>query len=272
MYRQKYYQAFHLNFKSRIPEFIDLYRKYRPSSLDGYSQSIYSIARYLKENAIRIDKCRFVLGTAENLFPYQKNEIEEYLGPFSDLYGFGEINGIALKPAGTDKYVVLDSRVCLESFPGSQMDTHEILVTDLFNKILPFIRYQPGDLFTGMNGKNEQYPQFNSFSGLEGRTANIIELPNGKAVHPVNLLGGTFFRNHLELKKHKVTWDGATLHFIFETSGEYSETNILASLAEYLRQYEVPFTLSFADHIPAGTSGKFNYFENLNSAADPPNK
>ena len=269
IYRQKYYPAFNINFESRIDDFMNLYRRFKPESIDGYSQSLYTVARYLGEHGIRLQKCRFVLGTAENLFPHQKDTIEKYLGPFSDLYGFGEINGIAIKPAQFENFVVLDTRSYLEGLPGITNDTNEIAVTDLFNKILPFIRYKPGDLFSGITDRHPEFPQFRSFNKLEGRTANIIELPDGKMVHPVNLLGGTFFRTFLALRKHKVIWDGNELNFIFEVFGNYNETGIEKALHAYLNEYKVPFRLTFTDSLSSDSSGKYNYFENKASGHNP---
>jgi phenylacetate-CoA ligase len=240
-----------------------LYNKFKPRSIDGYSQSIFTIADYIGQNGIRVDRCGNILGTAENLFPHQKDTIEKHLGPFNDLYGFGEINGIALKPAGRGKYIVLDSRVFLEGIPRKQPGTHEIIVTDLFNSAFPFIRYKPGDLFSGIDGRDAIHSRFSTFSNLEGRTANIIELPNGLKVHPVNLLGGTFFRKHLELRKHRVTWDGNELHLIFEVKGDHSVDGIRESMEEYLKPYGIPFRISFTARLESGSSGKYNYFENL---------
>jgi len=269
--RQRNFPAHSLNQETSIPQFIRLYKKFRPQSIDGYSQSVYTIAEYLRRNGILIEKCRNILGTAENLFPHQKDCIEKYLGPFSDLYGFGEINGVAIKPAGSSNFIVMDSRVFLESSPLKQSGTHEMIVTDLFNTILPLIRYKPGDLFSGINGRDTIFSRFSTFSTLYGRTANIIELPNGISIHPVNLLGGTFFRNHMELKKHKVTWDGTELHFIFEVAGNHPGSSIHESLYEYLKPYKVPFRISFTESLKSEPSGKYSYFEILDSHESPEN-
>src|SRR4030042_4476637 len=120
----------------------------------------------------------------------------------------------------------------------------EVIVTDLYNRIMPLIRYQPGDLFSGIEDSHDIFPQFRSFENLIGRTANIIELGDGRVIHPVNLLGGTFFRKFLFLRKHKVIWDGKKMEFIFEVEQDADPEETRKKIEEYLKGYGIPFTVT----------------------------
>ena len=262
LYNQKYFPASDLNFTSRIPGFFEVCKSFRPDYIDGYSQSIYSIAAFLKENKLPSLKIRNIIGTAENIFDYQQETIEKYLGPFSNLYGFGEINGVAIKPYGSAKFLIADPRIYLEEGQEHVTGMKEVLVTDLYNRIMPLIRYQPGDLFSGIEESHDIFPQFRSFENLIGRTANIIELGDGRVIHPVNLLGGTFFRKFLFLRKHKVIWDGEKMEFIFEVEQDADPEKTREKIEEYLKEYGIPFTVTITDQILPDKSGKYNYIEN----------
>jgi phenylacetate-CoA ligase len=261
-YNQKYFPASDLNFRSRIPGFFELCNSFRPDFIDGYSQSLYSIAAFLKENKLPSLKIRNIIGTAENIFDYQQETIEKYLGPFSNLYGFGEINGVAIKPFNSDKFIIADPRVYLEEGREPVTGMKEIIVTDLYNRIMPLIRYQPGDLFSGIEENHDIFPQYRFFKNLIGRTANIIELGDGRMIHPVNLLGGTFFRKFLSLRKHKVIWDGSKLEFVFEVEQNADPEETRKNITEYLKEYGVPVTVTITDQILPDQSGKYNYIEN----------
>jgi phenylacetate-CoA ligase len=262
LFNIKYYPASDLNFSSRINEFVKLCNSLKPDYLDGYSQSLYSLAAFYKENELPAPEIKNIFGTAENIFDYQQEMIEKYLGPFSNMYGFGEINGIAIKPSGSEKFIIADPRIYMEEGHEHDIGMKEMIVTDLYNKIMPLIRYQPGDLFSGIKESHDEFPQFRSFERLIGRTANIIELGEGRMIHPVNLLGGTFFRKFLSLKKHKVIWDGRKMEFIFEVVQEADPEIIENKITEYLKDYHIPFSVTITDQILPDESGKYNYIEN----------
>jgi phenylacetate-coenzyme A ligase PaaK-like adenylate-forming protein len=102
---------------------------------------------------------------------------------------------------------------------------------------------------------------FSSFNRIFGRNSDIIKLKNGKSFHPVNIFGGTLFRQFPEIKRHKVIWDGKELHFVFETDGEPSRELIEKELGLLLAEYETPCRIEYVSKILPGKSGKYRYIE-----------
>ena len=86
-----------------------------------------------------------VFTTGEDLLENMKKIIERNIGPVSDLYGCGEVNGIAIQPVKDDKYYILESHVLVETESDSN-EFNEIIVTDLDNYYMPLIRYKIGDI------------------------------------------------------------------------------------------------------------------------------
>ena len=102
---------------------------------------------------------------------------------------------------------------------------------------------------------------FSSFTKIQGRSSEIIDLPNGKKFHPVNIFGGALFRKFPQISKHKVIWDGKSLKFIFEAHRFPDDLQLRAQLAELLLPYSVPFSVVYAKKMRPSASGKHQYLE-----------
>ncbi|MGC9375986.1 MAG: hypothetical protein ACP5DQ_13240, partial [Bacteroidales bacterium] len=213
------YPAFLLNNPENYPHLLELIYSQKPYYIDGYASSIGSFAAWLAKKNKKIDGIKAVFTTAENLTQVNKENIEKYIGPVSDLYGCGEINGIAIQPINHEEYYVLDTHVIVETVEINGIK--ELVVTDLDNRIMPFIRYKIGDTVDGIYaGSAKRGLHFSRFKKLEGRISDYIQLPSGKIIHPVTLLGGTFLRSFPSIKRHKVIWNGSKMRFLLE-SNEY---------------------------------------------------
>jgi len=172
--RQKNLPSTIFNELNNFPDIIKLINKFKPDSIDGYTSSIYNLSLYLKEHNINLNKPKFVFTTAENLHEYQKEIIETSLGKVSDIYGCGEINGIAVRPVHSDKYYIIEPHVLVETETYNN-ELNEIIVTDLDNKLMPFIRYKIGDLIDKVHTGNENKEiKLNYFKKIKGRTSDTI--------------------------------------------------------------------------------------------------
>jgi len=234
----------------------------KPLSIDGYSSAIYTLARYFKENNLRLDSVKQVLTTAENLEEYQKELIEDVFAPTGNFYGSGEIQGIATRPAGDNKFYVMDPHVILEVSDSGIPGLKELLITDLDNYGMPFIRYKIGDMIDELHppDPDSKYP-FTWFSKIHGRNSDIITLPNGMKFHPVNIFGGTLFRQFEGITRHKVIWNGKVLQFIFEANNFNRINDLNNAIKSLLEPYQVEFSIEFTDKILPSASGKYKYVE-----------
>jgi phenylacetate-CoA ligase len=248
------------NFENVVKKIV----QFNPESIEGYSSSIYELAKYFKENNLILPGLKMVLTTAENLEEYQKDLIEEVFAPTGDLYGSGEVMSIATRPAGDDKYYVFDPHVIVETVDSGITGMKDILLTDLDNYAMPLIRYKIGDMIDELHEPepDAKYP-FTWFTKLHGRSSDIITLPNGKKFHPVNIFGGTLFRKFKGITRHKTRWDSQKLEFVFEVnSSEFKEKEDLqAALQRLLESYQCKFIMTFTDKIKPSASGKYKYLE-----------
>lgn len=251
-----------INDDQTISEVAQSVLKFDPEIIDGYSGSIYRLAEHFKQNNLSLTDIQRVFTTAENLDSYKKKLIEEVFAPTSDLYGSGEVLGIAVSPVNENKYYVFDPHVIVETIDSEIEGMKEILITDLDNYGMPFIRYKIGDLIDELHEPNIKNPYpFHWFTGLKGRCSDIIVLPNGKKIHPVNIFGGTLFRKYDKISRHKVTWDGKQFEFIFETNSDVSEELLKKDIENIISPFNVDYVIRFTKKLDPSKSGKYKYFE-----------
>jgi phenylacetate-CoA ligase len=237
---------------------------YKPEVVDGYTNSIYELALFLKRNNMRLPSVKIVFTTAENLEEHYIETIQEAIAPVSDLYGCGEINGVACRPVNDDKYYIFDPHVVVETAENEEGDMKEILVTDLNNYLMPLVRYRIGDLIDNV------YPAvggaklpFSYFKKVYGRTADHIKLPDGKKIFPVNIFGGTLYRKYSAVKRHKTTWNGDKLVFWFEINGEINLDALKNDIESSMKDYDLSYEIHTTDKLPPSKNGKFRYFERI---------
>ena len=232
-----------------------------PLIIDGYSSSIYTLAKYFGEKNYKLSSLKHIATTAENLENYQREVIEKQFCPVSDLYGSGEVLSIAFRPAGDEKYYIFEPHVIVEVMDSGVEGMKEILVTDLDNYAMPMIRYKVGDLIDDVYEPANGKYQFNWFKKINGRSSEIITLPDGKKFHPVNIFGGTLFRKFKEIRRHKVIWDGTKLEFVFETDSLFNTVQLEKEIRELLLPYKVEFKITVTGKIQPSESGKYRYME-----------
>ena len=259
---QKNVPSFFLDNPDQLRSVSEEIRKFNPSTIEGYSTAVYTLAQYFRETKQNIPGLKQVFTTAENLEDYQRTLIEDVLAPASDLYGCGEIMGIAARPVNDERYYIFEPHVVIETADSGIDGMKDILVTDLDNYGMPFIRYKVGDMIDDIYQPDASsvYP-LPHFKKIMGRTSDVITLPGGKRFHPVNIFGGTLFRKFPGITRHKVIWDGSALKFIFEAEDLPDKNELTRQLELLLAQYEVPFTTEFVKKILPGTNGKYRYFE-----------
>lgn len=238
--------------------------KFDPISIEGYPSAIYTLAQHFQTKGYSLYSLKQVLTTAENLEGYQRELIEKIFAPTGDLYGSGEVLGVATRPIGDDKYYVFDPHVIIEVVDSGIPGMKDIIVTDLDNYGMPMIRYKIGDMIDDLYlpEREDKYP-FTYFKKIFGRSSEIVQLPNGKRFHPVNIFGGTLFRKFPEITRHKVIWNGESLLFQFENQKPLNKDELESQIKELLAGYAVPFVIEFTNRILPSKNGKYAYFEKV---------
>lgn len=196
--------------------FDNVISKFETSSfefINGYTSPIVQFAKYLKQKGVVLtDICptlKVCIVTSEMLFEDDKTLMETQFGvPVVNEYGASELDLIAFQNKDGDWQVnsetlyieVLDENDHILPY-GKE---GRIVVTSLYNKAHPFIRYDIGDVGVLSESSTDRKPILKS---LTGRTNDIAVLPSGKKA-----AGLTFYY----ITKSVIENDGDVSEFIIE--------------------------------------------------------
>lgn len=131
----------------KILEAAQLVKTLKPVMINAYTNQLFDIFALLGRNH-SIRRC---LVNGEPLWPAYRQRIEHMGGVYiHDHYGAMEISGLAVALEPDDEYmrVVADGlllEVMQDSGRTSETGTGTLLVTDMDNVSMPFIRYRLGD-------------------------------------------------------------------------------------------------------------------------------
>jgi len=123
-------------------------KKFKPQHLRGYTGSIYILAKYCLDNNIKIKSIQSINPISENLYDFQRESIEKaFECKIFEEYCCNDGGACAWECEAHDGLHYVMERAIIENING------EMIVTDLWNKAMPFIRYKNGDAITFLDKK-----------------------------------------------------------------------------------------------------------------------
>ena len=172
----------------KLQSFLKEFYKKKFDYINGYTSSIVLFAKFLKrKNLILKEVCptlKVCVVTSEMLLPDDKKLLENQLGiPVVNEYGASELDLLAYQNPN-DEWVLNNESLYIEvvdenNRPLPYGSEGKIIVTSLYNKAHPFIRYELGDVGV-ISEKSTPKHQF--LQKLTGRTNDVAKLPSGKVV------------------------------------------------------------------------------------------
>ena len=173
-----------------ISNYINLLKKKRPSMIRAFVTPLYETAKYIIENHVSGLSLKGVITTGEPLFGHQRQVISEaFQCPVFDSYRCRELGPVAQECELHDGMHLNAEALYVEIIPPEEPDKYErgigeLVVTDLLNFGMPFIRYKLGDM-AAFSGR--QCPCGRGLPLIEklaGRTADQFITPGGKRISP----------------------------------------------------------------------------------------
>lgn len=166
--------------------YLNRFRSIKFKYIYGYTSAILLFARFLAKKNIRLKhecpslKVCFV--TSEMCSIEDKLVMENAFGcKVINEYGASELDFIAIEDEGGD-WIITEETLYIEildqhNVPVLPGEEGKIVITSLFNKAMPFIRYEVGDMGVLSKQKKGRYRILQS---LTGRTNDFAVLPSGK--------------------------------------------------------------------------------------------
>ena len=261
-WRNQYWlNGFHLTDQAMLTTFEQMNR-YPPRTILAYPSSLYQFALFLSENALIPQwNVKGIITSAEMLHPHYRALAEiVFKAKVYNRYGGREVGLIGMECAEgrmhincRDLYLEIDS-------PDPYSEPGEILVTQLNNYAMPFIRYRIGDIG---RFSDESCPCGNNLpvlAELLGRTTATFRTKTGTFVH-----GGHFTRQFYGLKGVnqfqliQETFKHCVLKLVVSTQWEEETRDVLVQKIQRILGEDVVVTVKLVEDIPLSPSGKREY-------------
>jgi phenylacetate-coenzyme A ligase PaaK-like adenylate-forming protein len=187
MEKKIWLDAFDLS-EEKIIAFARFLKKYRPSLIVGYSNALYTFFKVLKEHNENIPSPKGIISSAETLFPWQREQIESMSGAaIFNRYGSREVGLICSECSEHSGMHINAENVYVEIIkdgkPAAPGETGEVVVTDLMNYGMPFIRYNMEDLATFSGSSCDCGRGLPMIESILGRTSDMLFAPDGRLIH-----------------------------------------------------------------------------------------
>lgn len=156
--------------------------RYGARFLYGYPSVLYLFARCLHEQGLVLPGLQAVVTTAEMLLPQYRKGIEDWLHcPVFNNFGSndGGIESYECHLHQGFHYNDLQSVLEVEGSPGTE---GALLITNLWNRSTPFIRYQNGDIAKLSTVSCPCGAPFPLIASVLGRTTDILTFGNGRSL------------------------------------------------------------------------------------------
>ena len=182
-----------LDVTAPMPETVAALNGFQPRVLVGYASALKPLAAEQRAGRLRISP-QAVMSASEVLSPHTALELEEAWGsaPF-DVYAATETAGIASPCAYRNRHVYEDlliiEPVDRAGDPVPEGTTGgKLLVTVLFSRTLPLIRYEMSDTVRLAGRGCPCGRAFTRLEDIEGRIEDVLQLPGKEgwvSIHPI---------------------------------------------------------------------------------------
>lgn len=245
---------------------VTLIKTLKPHAIVGYASAAVELAAYVNRKGVRDWGPISVICGADKLFPHDRETLQKAFGKkVFETYGSRETMLVATEceaHAGLHvssenilvEVVVREGDRVRQAAPG---EVGEIVVTDLHNYGMPFIRYLNGDL--GALAPDEKCAcgrELPRLVSIDGRVAETLRDGKGGKV------GGLIFSvcmvqvastvRHFQVVQHKD--DSVTVRIV--RADGYTDETERGLLEVYRRYLSVPIRFEYPAEIPLTLAGK----------------
>ena len=228
----------------------------------GYSSSLAELAQYMLDEGDNSDmfNIRVIVADSDMLTQVGKKNLEKVFGcPVISRYDNEEQGILAYTEAYSDEYIINSASYYVEilsmdgDYPAKPGEAGRIVVTDMYNKAMGFIRYDTGDL--AIAGKQEN-GRCLTIKSLQGRTADIVTATDGTSVNSASI--NNYICDFYDVKKYQLIQQAHGVFELLLVCDENSES--IKPIEENMRKLlgaDVNLTIKVMEDIPYGKNGKY---------------
>ena len=261
---QHWLNGFHLT-ASAMRETYEKMRRLQPQTILAYPSSLYQFAKFIRARGTGTratvkwtSNLKGIISSAEMLHPHYRALAETvFQTKVYNRYGSREVGLIAMECAEGRMHInCRDIRVEVDS-PNPWTEPGELLVTQLNNYAMPFIRYRIGDIGRLSDEVCPCGNQLPILGELLGRSTATFRTKSGALIH-----GGYFTQQFYSLtgvsqfQLIQETLERCTLKLVINSAWrDATRHHIIQKIREALGA-EVTVNVEFVADIPLPSSGK----------------
>jgi len=250
-----------------LPLYFKKLQAFQPEFITGYPNAIELLARFIEREGKPGLRPKAIITGAEQLYDYQQElfhkvfECETFR-----YYSSWEAHAIAAECAEHSGYHIAAENLVVEIVDdeGNPVPTGgdgRIVITNLHNYAMPFIRYDIGDLGVGSDSVCSCGRGLPLLAKLSGRTTDVILTRTGKTVPGTALLH--VFLTPLDIEQFQIvqeSYDKVVIKLVMDKECTKEHLDELA--ARIMNRYklllgeEMDISVEFVDYIPATSEGK----------------
>jgi phenylacetate-CoA ligase len=253
-----------------VPVFLEHLNRYRPDAIVAYTNPLYLFARRLEERGLKPFSPRSIVVGAEKLYPFQRQLIERvFQAPVFETYGSREFMLIG---GECDKHIGLHSTsehlwvevVDEKGRPALDGTEGDVVITDLYNYGMPFVRYATGDRAVAGWSTCSCERGLPLLRKIVGRRLDMLNTPDGRHVP------GEFFPHLVKdfpaIRRFQVIQDApdhVQLLLVISAAWNKDAHGLLERQVRDTLGSSVRLEMRVIDDIPLTTSGKHRVVVNL---------
>lgn len=234
----------------------------QPKTILAYPSSLYQFAKYLKEKKLQPNwELNGIITSAEMLHEHYRTLAESvFRTKIYNRYGGREVGLIAMECIEGRMHINCRDLFLEIDSPDPYNIPGDILITQLNNYAMPFIRYRIGDIGLLSNEMCQCGNQLPILSDLLGRSTATFRTKNGTLVH------GGFFTQQLynidgitQFQLIQETYENCHLKVV---KNEKWTDRICAEIIQRIQEKlgtDVTVKVEYVDEIPLPKSGKREY-------------
>jgi len=261
--RQKRFNIFQWG-ETEMDQCLNFINRSKPRVIVSYATGVYQFAKYIKEHKKICATVPSIITGAEKIHPFERELIESvFHGKVFNTYGCREFMLIA---AECEKHSGL--HLSLENLfieildesgqPVPPGTVGAVVVTDLHNYGMPFIRYRAGDLARLSPHLCSCGRGLPLLEDVEGRILDLIQTPDGRKIT------GVYFPHLLKeftgIKRFQILQKDLNVlivKIIKDTNFDHSQLSSMREEIVKVVGNSVQVVFEFVDNIPLTQTGKF---------------
>jgi phenylacetate-CoA ligase len=250
-----------------IGAYVKQLQKYKPVVIRAFPSPIFEVARFILDNKIQDIKLRGIITTGEPLFLHQRKIISQaFHCSIYDSYRCREVGPIAQECNMHNGMHINAECLYIETLKNlndsNDDENGDIIITDLMNYAMPFIRYKIGDMAIL---SEEICPCGRGLPLLKkvmGRTGDMFYTPDKKIIAAGSLVHYLLHEGPGLLGQVQIIQNDLNHLLIKMTKDPLPTPEVLGYITNlihnhFCKDWDVSF--EFVDRIPREKSGKYRF-------------